>query len=344
MDASQDATAPPRTTTVFAGIDEAGLGPILGPLTIGFSVFRAPVDGANLWKSLAPAVTRNLKRDKQAFVVADSKDVFKRSERSAERLETTALGFLALLAEGRRPLSCARELLWSTPAELGPGPEELERLPWYERPPELPLHVDRGRLELRVEKLARRMRKAEVELLDAGLAAVPASALNRSFAETENKATTQWAITTRILRRLWERYGAEGLRLTVDRQGGRFHYGPLLARVFDDAAVELVAEAPQRAEYLVRGPATGPAGSGRHMRITFAEKAERRSFAVALASCLAKYARELAMQQFNAYFGALQPGLKPTAGYTTDGWRWLEDAAATLESERVERGVLVRER
>jgi hypothetical protein len=238
----------------------------------------------------------------------------------------------------------AGELLWSTPRTLGPEPAALAELPWYAAPAALPRHVDRGRLELRVERLARRMRAAGVALADAGLAAVPESVLNRSFARTENKAETQWETSSRVLRHLWTAHAAGGLRLTVDRHGGRYHYGALLARALPEAAVELVREAPELAEYraVERAPAAG--AERRRLRITFAEKAERRSFAVALASCLAKYARETAMERFNAYFGALQPGLKPTAGYRSDGQRWLAEAAPALERAEIERRALVRER
>ena len=83
---------------------------------------------------------------------------------------------------------------------------------------------------------------------------------------------------------------------------------------------------------------------GRRMRLTFAEKAERRSFAVALASCIAKYARETCMAAFNDYFSGLDPDLKPTAGYRNDGWRWLKEAAGALERAQIDRAVLVRER
>jgi hypothetical protein len=330
---------------VFAGIDEAGLGPILGPLTVGFSVFRAPRGAANLWRALAPAVTRDPERDRQALVVADSKQVFTRTERSAERLETTALGFLALLDERRRPPSSARELLWGTPGALAPDLSAVAEIPWYAANAALPRHVDGGRLELRIERLSRRLRQAGVALLDAGLSALPACLVNRSLARTANKAETHWETSAPILRHLWTAYAAEGLRLTVDRHGGRYHYGALLARALPEASVELLRESPSRAEYRVV-EREHPAGNGapRRMRITFAEKAENRSFAVALASCVAKYARETAMDQFNAYFGALQPGLRPTAGYRNDGWRWLEEARPALERARIERRALVRER
>jgi hypothetical protein len=347
-DAAEEDGDDGREAQLFAGIDEAGLGPILGPMTMGFSVFRAPREASNLWRVLSPAVTRNPERDRRAVVVADSKKVFDRTERSAQRLETTALGFLALLEPRRNPLAWSDELLWGTPRSLAPDLAAVAEIPWYAGRAALPMHVDRGLLELRIERLARRLRQTGVALLDAGLAAVPASLLNRSFARTANKAETHWETAGRILRHLWTTYAAGGLRLTIDRHGGRYHYGALLARTLPEASVELVREAPALAEYRVveRGGRTAPPyePERRRMRVTFAEKAENRSFAVALASCVAKYARETAMQQFNAYFAALQPGLRPTAGYRNDGWRWLEEAQPALERARIERRALVRER
>ncbi len=50
------------------------------------------------------------------------------------------------------------------------------------------------------------------------------------------------------------------------------------------------------------------------------------------------------MGAFNRYFGNLQPDLRPTAGYTTDGRRWVRDAASTLEKVGIDREVLVRRR
>ena len=48
---------PGAELVTFAGIDEAGLGPMLGPLCLGYSVFRAPKAGADLWKALLLLMT-----------------------------------------------------------------------------------------------------------------------------------------------------------------------------------------------------------------------------------------------------------------------------------------------
>ena len=62
------------------------------------------------------------------------------------------------------------------------------------------------------------------------------------------------------------------------------------------------------------------------MSLEFRARGEEASFPTALASCLAKYAREVTMGAFNRYFEKRDPELRPTAGYTTDGRRWLKDA------------------
>jgi ribonuclease HII len=325
---------------VFAGVDEAGLGPILGPLALGFSAFRAPRKAADPWRALAPIVSDDPRRDAGSFVVADSKRVFQRTARCARRLEATALGFLALLDAGRRPHTNVARFLWETPAELAVASNVVARHPWYrDGARRLPRHWDAESLELRVESLHRALRRAGIELLDAGVRVVPEAELNRSFDETSNKSLSHWHASRPIFRRLWERCATEELELVVDRHGGRMHYGSMLARDFQDASVLLVEEAPERSTYALkerRGP--------RSMRITFAERAEQASFAVALASCLAKYARESAMASLNEWFGARQAGLDPTAGYTTDGRRWLGDAHELIEREKIDRGVLVRTR
>lgn len=336
------ATTPPEDLRYVAGVDEAGLGPILGPLTFGYSVLRSPAEAPHLWKLLETVVSNDPKADKDRFIVADSKRVYARNPRGRRRLEKTALGFLALLDESRRPPDCGRTFLFGSPASMAPAPGHLERLPWYgPAAAELPRHQDAGSLELAIERLHREMQRRSVELLDAGVRVRPAAMLNASYDRTGNKSATVWNILRPILRHLWDGFAIHGLRTVVDRQGARSQYGGILAQAFPEARVECVREIDGLSEYrLLERDVEAP----RRMLISFAERGEERSFAVALGSCLAKYARELAMDAFNAWFSERDPELAPTAGYTTDGRRWLSDAGRILEREAIPSAHLIRNR
>jgi len=170
---------------------------------------------------------------------------------------------------------------------------------------------------------------------------VPVGELNASLARTGNKGRTHWDASAGILRLLWDEHAREGLDLLVDRHGGRMRYEPLLRETFPEAGVELVLEEKARSAYRVleRG-----AGGARRMRIAFAERAEEEALPVALASCLAKHARETCMRGFNAYFHSLQPGLRATAGYRNDGHRWLAEARPAIEASGLAHADLVRAR
>jgi hypothetical protein len=74
--------------------------------------------------------------------------------------------------------------------------------------------------------------------------------------------------------------------------------------------------------------------------IHFRPEAEDAHLPVALASMTAKLVRELAMARFNRYWCLRMPELKPTAGYTLDARRWLEEANGVVREE--EREVMVR--
>ena len=317
---------------ILAGVDEAGLGPLLGSLAIGYSAFLVPAPDSDPWKLLRGTVARTPRKGAR-LVVADSKLVFQRNARGEKRLETTALAFLAL-RDGR---------IGRVGAELLGGalaPEEREKsVPWWAHLPALPWAAEPEGLELTASLLARASARAGLTLLDAGVRVVPAAELNASYAETENKATTVWARVQEVLARLWALRARAPLFVTVDMLGGRRHYGSLLARAFPEAEVRLVSETPLCSSYAL----AARDGNGA-MALSFRVRGERHSFAVALASCLAKYARELEMRAFNAYFAALAPELRPTAGYRGDGSRWLEDAAAALEKCGLARDVLVRQR
>ncbi len=318
---------------VLAGIDEAGLGPLLGSLAIGYALLEVPCDEREPWKRLRGTVAKTPGAAARV-VVADSKLVFQRNARGAARLETTALAFRAQ-RDGGRIEPDAERFLFGT---LAPAPA-WRALPWRAELARLPYVCSGDSLELTGALLARALQRARITVLDAGVRLVPAAELNASFAETGNKADSVWNKVLEVLRHAWAARVRAPVRTTVDMLGGRRRYGELLTSAFPEARVELVEESRGRSAYAL----AAHDGSGT-MELEFRVQADRRSFEVALASCLAKYARELEMHAFNAYFARLQPDLTPTAGYRGDGSRWLADAGAALARSGLAREWLVRAR
>ena len=322
-------TAPGRI--VLAGIDEAGLGPLLGSLAIGYCVLTSPACDTDPWKRLRGTVAK--KPGKRArLVVADSKLVFQRTLQGARRLETTVLSFLAQRSAGRIERDPARFLFGA----LAPDPAWCA-LPWRAELPPLPCSSEPDSLELRSALLARALAAAELELLDVGVRLVPAGELNASYEETGNKAQSVWNKVLEVLHLVWARRTIAPVRTTVDMLGGRRRYGSLLGRAFPGVEVRLVAESAGRSAYAL-------ADRSGSMELEFLVQGDRKVFATALASCCAKYARELEMRALNDYFAGLQPELRPTAGYRGDGARWLAEAAPALARSGVPRAALVRER
>ena len=121
----------------------------------------------------------------------------------------------------------------------------------------------------------------------------------------------------------------------IDRQGGRERYGPALMTSFADYHLRIVEECESRSAYeLVHEPT-------RH-RVEFVAGGEDLHLPIALASIYSKYLRELYMSAFNAWWGGQVSGLRPTAGYYTDGQRFLRDIAPALARLRIDRDWLVR--
>lgn len=332
-----------RVPLVICGIDEAGYGPLLGPLCVAMSAIRIDdwTEGdpaPDLWKRLAPAVARagapavsgKRRTSCAALLVDDSKKL--KLPNDARRhplthLERGVLSFL-LCHHGREDRSLPpndvamlRALGIATPVEE-----------WYHADAApCPAACTEGELRIAASVLAGALESASVSLHGLRCEAVFERDFNELVQASGTKAATTQSALQRHLWHAWEQWGsggAEGLALRVvcDRQGGRTQYAEMLAGAFPDARVTTLEEQPSRSRYEVA--TDGP--PARRMVVQFMPEAESHHLPVALASMTAKLARETLMARFNRYWNARLPELKPTAGYRQDGWRWLNDAAGIL--------------
>ncbi|MHC4660807.1 MAG: hypothetical protein ACYS8W_03875 [Planctomycetota bacterium] len=326
----------------IAGVDEAGYGPWLGPLVVSASVFEVaePPGPGGFWKKLSRSVYPRLRGAGDRVIVADSKKLYSR-KKGLRTLEETVWAFMHIhhgdgissLADYVERLSCR-------------GGKKFD-YPWY-RPQDvgLPRVAFRNMTRKKSAALVKDFAESGIGFAGAWSEPVFAGEFNRLLDETDNKSLVEWRAVAKVLMHLAKLYGREGLMITVDRLGGRKRYGPQLFETFgsvslgkDNAAkLRIIEQRKERSEYELKGAAGGL------VRIAFEEKADRKHFPVALASCFSKYMRELFVEALNEYFTGHDPALKPTAGYVTDARRWLAESEELRERLGVKHSQLVRGR
>jgi ribonuclease HII len=324
---------------ILAGIDEAGYGPMLGPLVVSITLFRLEGDAPapDLWECLRSVVRRS--PDGYTMPVNDSKKLFQQGK-GLRHLEEGLLPFVRLRHGAvPRDLRALLEIIARRGAE--PAGAYLEQYPWY-RGKNLPLPRDTfvnflDRLAARLDDC---LRKSRMEFL--GLAAVPLEVVefNQSLDAGGNKAEVSFQALSSFLRRLWHQHPGEAVEILVDRQGGRHNYAPLLFEKLQPRGIHIDEQTPERSVYRLARRGRDAAS----FRITFATECEDKCLAVALASMLSKYIRELHMALFNEYWKEHLAGLKPTAGYFKDARRFLAETTVVREQLGIGDALLIRRR
>ncbi|MBX3389707.1 MAG: hypothetical protein KF691_09665 [Phycisphaeraceae bacterium] len=336
---------------LLVGIDEAGFGPMLGPLCVGMSAFL--IEDWNegdkkpcLWKLLSGGVCREGKDKRGRIAFADSKalklpnDV---GENGAKRhplmhLERGVLAAMGNLESDSVPLSDSdlHEVLGAA----------LRGHAWYEGEPiALPVSGSAPMMGIAANLLASALESGKVRVLAMRCRVMEEREFNEIIGATGNKGDVCIAALADHLKTVMgiaERYPEATVRVACDKLGGRDSYAPVLERVLPGWECGVIEQHAERSNYELRkkDPSPNPFPQGRGFRISFQPEAETEHLPVALASMIAKYVRELAMHRFNRYWSKRLPELKPTAGYTLDARRWLADAAKVITKE--ERAVMVR--
>lgn len=322
--------------TVVAGIDEAGYGPLLGPLVVAAASYvlepgadeaavHGLVEDSESWDTLLPT--------------ADSKRLY-HSGGSLARLELSALGHM-LLARGELPGHVAAFL----DGAVGCDPAEFEELPWYAgRLLDTPLpRVAEARLvEQRAAAHRDWLAERGARVGSLHIAPVPVPRFNRHATAAGTKAATLFAATSRLVEALVAAHPDAPLVIHVDRQGGRIHYAEALSQAFPFVALTTQDESRERSVYSLDWPGRPP------VRLEVSVKADDRRAPVALASVLAKTTREVCMGVLNDWFveraarrDADAP-LAPTAGYGRDAQRYLLEVDRLVLESGATRDMFVR--
>ena len=315
---------------VFVGIDEAGFGPILGPLVVSSSTFSLPHDliGADLWQILRKSLANKRKRLAGRLLIADSKKAYSKSL-GIKHLERTVLACLRCL--GKEPATLTELIKLLCPDCL----ERLSDYPWYKGAGGCRIAAELADIKLVSTVLNDDLTTNGIKLLELKSCCLDVGHYNKMVNSVKNKARVLFTATSRLIKSAFDKFGGDELQIMVDRQGGRVRYRANLQRMFEGVELKILSESPAASSYELRA-------DGKKMRLHFVVGADERFLPVSLASMVSKYLRELLVANINRYFAGFHTDLKPTAGYWKDGLRFIEDLKTNIPHVEYDDEQLVR--
>jgi ribonuclease HII len=267
---------------LVVGIDENGLGPLLGPLAVTAAAFEAHgYDRSRFWAAPGDGV-----------VAADSKEIFSPSH--LDRAEAATLAWLEAFGiaaltdaalEERLSLPFERPCPAPVPGPCRAGPAPL---PAWSR-----TTTQAG--------IAGRMASAGVRPADARAFVLCPGAFNRALEDRSmNKLELDFSLMLRLAAHFASAWPGEILFL-CGKVGGTRRYGPWLDRAPLGPWLAQ-GEAPELSTYR----------SGR-LTLSFVRDGDGMHLPVAVASMIGKYLRELAMTRLNRDLGS--QGVRRASGY-----------------------------
>jgi hypothetical protein len=303
------------------GIDEAGYGPNLGPLVQAAVALYLPDHDPAGWDTLKPVVRRSHEPDDGRLLIDDSKKVYTRGGLAA--LERGVLPVLACI-----PQSLAGFLDHTIPRDVA---DELRQEPWFDPTHPLPVLMEPGELEASAATWFGSMDLLRSNTWCGQAMFTPATRFNRIVDAAGSKAAAlaHGLVSLMPFHLSAGRCGVlcypdDPVVFVCDKLGGRNCYAAIVQQAFPDGWAMIERESAAESRYRVEG-------LDRPVSVSFRPRADGDSVAVALASMLCKYLREVCMLQFNRFWAQHVPGLAPTAGYPGDAKRYYDAIRPAME-------------
>jgi len=315
---------------IMVGIDEAGFGPILGPLVVSSSVFRVPDNliWKNLWDVLRTSASDKRTALRGRLLIVDSKKAFTRTI-GIKHLRRTVLAILKHL--GCEPGKAGELISALCPDCL----EHIAQYPWYKQLDDYPLGAENADITISASMLKVDLARNHIELLGLKSRCLEVAHYNRMVAAVKNKAKVLFTAVAELISDAVACYKNENIEIIADRQGGRSHYRKELQLLFDGADLKILREDQDVSSYELML-------DGRKVRIYFMVGADNKYLQVSLASMACKYLREVLVDNINNYFLSFNPAIKPTAGYWQDGLRFIKDIKTHIPNITYDSNQLIR--
>ncbi|QDV29578.1 Hypothetical protein Spb1_14900 [Planctopirus ephydatiae] len=336
----------------WIGLDEAGLGPNLGPLVITATVWETPLAwwpsttqtqipqslnaaSNTLWESQSSAITQTTSRDETRLHIADSKAVYSTS-RGLDSLAASVNGLLHVWHAGTD--SPCKNL----PANIGelvdlveqssPSKHQTSEIiePWFAglKAISLPGQQLTPVQENAISNWLNVCREAQIELTAIHSRVVMTPEFNRRVKSTGNKSTAVSEVAFELMQQAVQQVLAidpdAPILLLSDQHGGRKNYEALLVNYFPDAWWKTLPATGEGRYYLAE-----------NIFASFAPRSES-YLPVAAASLVCKYLRECYMHAFNRWWLQQLPKIKPTQGYPQDARRFRAEIDEYCQKHQLE--------
>ncbi len=317
-----------QQTKLQVGIDEAGYGPRMGPLTIGATAWRVPVpfDADDMTKLLEPEfLSKPIQSQSTHVPIGDSKKI----HRDKLAVEGLVLGawFLCYAANRAVPADWDSQMA----AFAFQDWNRISKVPWY-----VPLTSPRQshwieRLDGLISDYPAyfgaaitKLNSHAISLAGIRMRVIDEIEFNQQISRTGNKSTLLSECSLELAREMVREFSkpGESIEIYCDKHGGRNRYQSLLTFTFDEAWFEIEMEGRECSRY-------SALWRDRSVRIQFKVDGDS-IFPSASASILAKWTRESLMERFNGFWQAnVQGGIASTAGYYVDALRFAEQIETT---------------